>query len=87
MNNDSKKNRQWVQGELFPEYANPQGGSKSVTNKQQYRKMKVALCRTCIAYTADGEMPGYGTCAVSGCLVCECAQGCIDWRYYKIWRP
>lgn len=28
--------------------------------------MKVALCRTCIAYTANDETPGYGTCTVSG---------------------
>lgn len=49
--------------------------------------MKVALCRTCIAYQADHENPGFGVCAVSGCSVSECGEGCLDWRYYKIWRP
>lgn len=46
--------------------------------------MRVAVCRTCLAY--QPESGDQGTCAVSGCSVCECSQGCIDWRYYKIWK-
>lgn len=49
--------------------------------------MKVALCHTCIAYQADDETPGYGICTLSGCQVCECCQGCIDYRYYRFWKP
>jgi len=47
--------------------------------------MKVALCRTCLAYQQDKDNAGYGVCAVSGCLVHEYDKGCIDWRYYKVW--
>ncbi len=49
--------------------------------------MKVKVCRTCIAYDPDDETPGDGTCSVSGCTVCEYGPACIDWRYYKYWRP
>lgn len=49
--------------------------------------MKVKLCRTCISYNPDEETPGCGECSVSGCTVNEYDHACIDWRYYKIWRP
>lgn len=48
--------------------------------------MKVVLCRTCIAYQVDNSEQGNGFCSISGCAVCECAMGCIDWRYFRIWR-
>lgn len=48
--------------------------------------MKVALCRTCIAYQPDSDGQGNGVCSVSGCSVCECLAGCIDWRYFRVWE-
>ena len=87
MNDETKKRPVWVQLELFPEMKAPQGGG-SVSNQQnRYSQMKVKLCRTCISYNPDDETPGFGTCGLSDCQVCEYAQGCIDWRYHKIWRP
>ena len=55
-------------------------GQKWNLSKRQKIKpdMKVALCRTCIAYQPDSDGQGNGVCSVSGCTVCECAQG---------WRP
>ena len=74
MNDETKKRPVWVQLELFPEMKASQGGDQSVTNN-------------CISYNPDDETPGFGTCGLSDCQVCEYAQGCIDWRYHKIWRP
>lgn len=49
--------------------------------------MKAKLCRTCISYNPDDETPGFGTCGLSDCQVCEYAQGCIDWRNHNIGGP
>lgn len=51
--------------------------------------MKVALCRTCLAYQAGGDesRPGCGTCNISENEVNESDPACIDYRYYKYWRP
>lgn len=42
--------------------------------------MNDELCGTCLSYSPDNETPGFGECAITDCQVCECQQGCIDWR-------